>query len=436
MPRIVAAETFDVRFPTSLTLAGSDAMNPAPDYAAAYLVLRTDAPGGLSGHGFVFTIGRFNDVQLAAVAAVAADVVGADVGELVADLGGLWRRLTGPSQLRWLGPETGIAHMAAGAVVNACWDLRARTAGLPLWRLLCELRPAELVSLVDFRYIEDAITPAQALDLLERSADGKQDRIAELAAHGYPAYSSAPGWLGYADDQLAALLREAMDQGFGQVKLKVGGSVEDDLRRCALARRVCGDDYAIALDANQVWGTAEAIGWIGALAGFRPAWLEEPTFPDDVLAMAEIRRAVAPIRIAAGEHAANRVVFKQLLQARAIDVMQIDAARVAGVNENIANLLLAAKAGIPVCPHAGGVGLCEAVQHLSFFDYACVSGSQHGRVIEWIDHLHEHFEAPALVRDGRYLAPTAPGNSMQLRAESVRRFRYPDGQVWRQLSGG
>jgi L-fuconate dehydratase len=430
VPRILALDTYDVRFPTSRTLAGSDAMNPAPDYAAAYAVLRTDGPDELAGHGFTFTIGRFNDVQVAAIAALAPAVVGTDVDELVGDLGGFSRRLVRDSQLRWLGPETGIAHMAVGAIVNACWDLKARRAGLPLWRLLCELTPAELVTLVDFRYLEDAITPAEALDLLERAADGKAGRIRELEAGGYSAYSTAPGWLGYADDHLARLIRQAMDEGFDQIKLKVGGSLDDDVRRLTLARKICGPDYGIAIDANQVWGASEAISWIRQLSGFNLAWIEEPTFPNDILAMAEIRRAVAPVPIAAGEHVANRVVFKQLLQAGALDIMQIDATRVAGVSENVANLLLAAKAGIRVCPHAGGVGLCEAVQHLSFFDYACVSGTMDDRVIEWIDHLHEHFVSPAVMRDGRYLAPAAAGNSMEIRADSIREYSYPDGPAW------
>ena len=433
MPRILALDTYDVRFPTSRTLAGSDAMNPAPDYAAAYAVLRTDGRDELAGHGFTFTIGRYNDVQVAAIAALAPAVIAADVDELVADLGGFSRRLVRDSQLRWLGPETGIAHMAVGAIVNACWDLKARRAGLPLWRLLSELTPAELVGLVDFRYLADAINPADALDLLERGADGKAERIRELEAGGYPAYSTAPGWLGYTDDQLAGLLRQAMDEGFGQVKLKVGGSLEDDVRRLTLAREICGPDYGIAIDANQVWGTAEAISWIGQLSRFNLAWMEEPTFPDDVLAMAQIRRAVSPVPIAAGEHVANRVVFKQLLQAGALDIMQIDATRVAGVSENVANLLLAAKAGIRVCPHAGGVGLCEAVQHLSFFDYACVSGPMDDRVIEWIDHLHEHFVSPAVVRNGRYVAPVEAGNSMEMRADSIRQYSYPDGPAWAAL---
>jgi L-fuconate dehydratase len=430
MPRILALETHDIRFPTSRNLDGSDAMNPAPDYSAAYAVLRTDAPGDLAGHGFVFTIGGFNQVQVAAIQALAPALVGADADELVGDLGGLWRRLVYDSHIRWLGPEKGVMHMAVGAVVNACWDLAAKRAGQPLWRFLAALPPAELLRLVDFRYLSDVLSPGEALDLLERGAHGKAARISELEASGYPAYTSSPGWLGYTDERLAALLQEAIQDGFDQVKLKVGANLEDDLRRCQLAREVVGPGIRVALDANQVWGVSEAVEWIGKLAIVNPAWLEEPTSPDDILATAAIRRGVAPVPIAAGEHVANRVVFKQLLQAHAIDVLQIDACRVAGVNENIANLLLAAKFGIPVCPHAGGVGLCEAVQHLSFFDYASVSGSLDGRRIEWIDHLHEHFTDPAAVTNGRYRAPAKPGNSMEMRPESIASFTYPAGPVW------
>ena len=430
MPRILAVDTYDIRFPTSRRLDGSDAMNPAPDYSAAYAVLRTDGPDGLAGHGFVFTIGGYNDVQVAAIRALAPTVIGADVDELAADLGGLWRRLIGDSHIRWLGPEKGVMHMAVGAVVNACWDLAAKRAGQPLWRLLAAMTPAQIVSLVDFRYLTDAISPAAARNLLERTAEGKAARIAELERRGYPAYTTSPGWLGYTDEHLAILLREAVRNGFSQVKLKVGASLEDDVRRCKLAREVVGPDVGVALDANQVWGIDEAIAWIGELAAFNPAWLEEPTSPDDILATATIRRGVTPIPIAAGEHVANRVVFKQLLQAGAIDIMQIDACRVAGVNENVANLLLAARFGVPVCPHGGGVGLCEAVQHLSFFDYACVSGSMDGRRIEWIDHLHEHFTDPAMVSGGRYRAPRHPGNSMEMRPDSIAHFSYPAGAAW------
>jgi L-fuconate dehydratase len=431
--RITGLETYDVRFPTSRALDGSDAMNPAPDYSAAYLVLRTDDPG-LSGHGFVFTIGEGNDIQAAALRALEPHVLGQDVGALIADPGLLSRRLVAHSPLRWLGPEKGVMHMAIGAVVNAMWDLVTRAAGEPLWRYLARLSPEQVVGLVDFRYLSDALTPGEALAILREAEPGKEDRIAELQRDGYPAYSTSPGWLGYSDDKLAALLREAARDGFTQVKLKVGADRAADIARLRLAREVVGDGMRIAVDANQVWDVPEAVSWVNELAPFGLTWIEEPTSPDDILGLAAIRRGVTPVPIATGEHVANRVVFKQLLQAGAIDVMQIDACRVGGVNENIANLLLAAKFGVRVCPHAGGVGLCEAVQHLSFFDYTAVSGSLDGRAIEWIDHLHEHFTSPASVVNGRYTAPLAPGNSMEIKPSSVREYEYPSGSAWAQAS--
>ena len=435
MTTILGFETHDVRFPTSRMLDGSDGMNPSPDYSAAALIVRTDAPDGLAGHAHVFTIGRGNDIQLGAIRAVEPFLAGRDLDETLADLGGLGRQLTGDSPLRWLGPERGVVHMAIGAVLNACWDLAARRAGKPLWRLLAELSPAEIVSLVDFRYLSDALTPDEATGLLEQAVPGRAARIKALLAGGYPAYTTTPGWLGYSDDRLAELCTEAVTDGFRQVKLKVGARLEDDLRRCAIARGVVGDDVRIALDANQVWDVPEAISWVRALARFRPAWIEEPTSPDDILGTARVRRGVHPVRVATGEHVANRVIFKQLLQAQAIDVMQIDACRVAGVNENVANLLLAAKFGVPACPHAGGVGLCEMVQHLSMFDYVALSGTTEDRQIEWIDHLHEHFTAPARVARGRYVTPTAPGGSAELKPESVKEFSYPDGAAWRAAAG-
>jgi L-fuconate dehydratase len=430
MTKILGFDCRDVRFPTSRTLDGSDAMNPSPDYSAAYLTITTDAADGLAGHAYVFTIGRGNDVQLTAVQALEPLLAGQDLDEVLADLGGLARRLIGDSPLRWLGPECGVVHMAIGAVVNACWDLAARRAGQPLWRLLAGLSPEQLVDLVDFRYLGDALTRAEALELARRGAEGKAERIAALERDGYPAYTTTPGWLGYSDAKLAELCAEAVADGFGQVKLKVGRNLEDDLRRLAVARRAVGDGVAIAVDANQVWDVPTAISWIGALAPLGPAWIEEPTSPSDILGLARIRRAVAPVPIATGEHVANAVVFKQLLQADAIDVLQIDACRVAGVSENVANLLLAAKFGVRVCPHAGGVGLCEIVQHLAMFDFVAVSGTTDGRMIEWIDHLHEHFTDPARVRGGRYVTPTAPGASTELRAASLADFSFPSGAAW------
>jgi L-fuconate dehydratase len=411
---VTGFETLDVRFETSAMLDGSDAMNPDPDYSTAYLRLTTDAPDGLEGHAFVFTIGRGNDVQVAAIEAVAHRVIGRDVESILADMGGFWREFVYDSQLRWLGPEKGVMHMAIGAVVNAFWDLKAKRAGLPLWQLLARMSPEQLVDLVDFRYLSDALTRDDALDILRAAEPGRAEREATLLAIGYPAYTTTPGWLGYPDDKLRRLAREAVDDGFEQIKLKVGDRLEDDVRRLRIARETVGPNIRIAIDANQRWDRDQAIEWIHALEPFDLAWVEEPTSPDDVLAHAAIARAVAPVRIATGEHGMNRVLFKQLLQADAAAVVQIDSTRVAGVNENIAILLLAAKFGVPVCPHAGGVGLCEAVQHFSMFDFVAVSATEEGRMIEYTKHLHEHFVSPVEVTGGRYRAPLAPGAGMEM----------------------
>ncbi|MGW7537476.1 enolase C-terminal domain-like protein [Amycolatopsis sp. NPDC054798] len=428
MAKIVAMEVRDVRFPTSRDLDGSDAMNPDPDYSAAYVELHTDA--GPDGYGLAFTIGRGNDVQAAAIRALAPHVVGRDVPEDAEALGALSRALVGDSQFRWLGPEKGVAHMAIGAIVNAAWDLAARRAGLPLWKFASRMTPEELVSLVDFRYLSDALTEQEALDILRAAESGKAERIARLEAEGYRAYSTSAGWLGYSDAKLVRLAEQAVADGFEMIKLKVGGNLEDDVRRMKLARETVGADIRIAVDANQRWDVATAVSWMTALAPFDPYWIEEPTSPDDVLGHAAIAKALAPIKVATGEHVQNRVVFKQLLQAGAIDVLQLDAARVGGVNENLAILLLAAKFGVPVCPHAGGVGLCELVRHLSMFDFVAVSGLDEDRTIEWVDHLHDHFTDPAVVRGGRYLAPTAPGFSARMHDATLRRFSFPDGPEW------
>ena len=433
--RIVALDCFDVRFPTSIEHDGSDAMNPDPDYSAAYAVLRTDVDG-LEGHALSFTIGRGNEVVVAAIAALRSHVVGRRVSDITGDLGGFSAAMITDSQLRWLGPEKGVMHMAIGAVVNAAWDLAAKLAGQPVWRLLASLSPEQIVALVDFRYIEDALTPAEALEILRAAQPGRAERIAELERHGYPAYTTTPGWIGYSDERLVQLSRQAVADGFTQIKLKVGADIAADAKRLALARDAVGPDIRVAVDANQRWGVAEAIAAIEELAGWDPYWVEEPTSPDEILGLARIRAAVAPVKIATGEHVANRVIFKQLLQAGALDVITLDAARVAGVNENIAILLLAAKFGVPVCPHAGGVGLCEMVQHLAMFDFAAVSATMADRVLEYVDHLHEHFADPVRVSAGRYLAPSAPGFSATLRPESLRDHEFPHGSVWQQLGGG
>ncbi|WUS96162.1 L-fuconate dehydratase [Streptomyces sp. NBC_00708] len=426
-------EVHDIRFPTSEQLDGSDAMNPDPDYSAAYVVLRTDAAGAdgdpVEGHGFCFTIGRGNEVMAAAIEALRPYLAGRSAPRTAADLGALYRELTHDSQLRWLGPEKGVMHMAAGAVVNAAWDLAAKLAGRPVWQFLAEMTPEELVSLVDFRYLTDALTPDEALAILRAAGPGRAERAALLRAEGYPAYTTSPGWLGYSDDKLVRLAEQAVADGFTQIKLKVGGRVDDDVRRMALAREAVGPGIRIAVDANQRWDVADAVAWMTALAPYDPHWIEEPTSPDDVLGHAAVR-AGQPVKVATGEHVANRVVFKQLLQAGAVDFVQIDAARVAGVNENLAILLLAAKYGVPVCPHAGGVGLCELVQHLSMFDYVAVSGTREDRVIEYVDHLHEHFVDPAVIENGHYTAPASPGFSARMRPESIAAHRYPQGPVW------
>jgi L-fuconate dehydratase len=431
MTIISSLETYDIRFPTSRDLDGSDAMNGDPDYSASYVILRTDDPSGLCGYGFVFTIGRGNEVQTGACAALRHLVVGRDVDEVVTDLGAFARTLTNDSQLRWLGPEKGVMHMAIGAVVNAAWDMAGRRAGKPVWQLIADMTPEQIVQLIDFRYITDVLTPAEALAILRAAQPGKAGRMASLRSSGYPAYTTSPGWLGYSDDKLVRLAAQAAKDGFRTIKLKVGLHLQDDIRRCRLARQAIGPTLGLAVDANQRWDVEAAIAWLKELAPFNLAWVEEPTSPDDVLGHATIRRAIAPIPISTGEHTQNRVVFKQLFQAHAVDLVQIDAARVGGVNENLAILLMAAKFGVPVFPHAGGVGLCELVQHLAMADFIAISGSMEDRAIEFVDHLHEHFVDPVRIQGGRYLAPTRAGFSAEMRPESLVRFAFPDGPEWK-----
>jgi L-fuconate dehydratase len=428
--KIVRAVTYDVRFPTSLSGAGSDALNTDPDYSAAYVALETDHPSGLAGHGLTFTIGRGTEVCVAAIDALAPHVVGATVEELVADLGGFWRRLVTDSQLRWLGPEKGVIHLATAAIVNAVWDLYSKLEQKPLWKLLADMTPEQVVACIDFRYIDDALTPDEALEILRRNESTKAEREQILLAEGFPAYTTSAGWLGYPEDSLPERARAALAEGFTHLKVKVGGDIESDLRRARLVRDAIGPEHRLSLDANQAWGVGQAIDAIAALSPVDPWWIEEPTSPDDVLGHKRIRDAVAPVRIATGEHVQNRVVFKQLLQAGAIDVCQLDCCRLGGVNEVLAVVLLAAKFGVPICPHAGGVGLCEYAQHVSMFDYVAVGATFDDRVCEFVDHLHEHFVDPVRVVRGRYLAPTTPGYSIEIRPESLSEFAFPDGPGW------
>jgi L-fuconate dehydratase len=428
--RIVSLEVRDIRFPTSLSLDGSDAMHPKPDYSCAYAVLHTDSPDGIEGHGLTFTNGRGTEIVVAAVRALEHLVVGRTLEEITGDLRGFWRSLASEGQLRWLGPEKGVIHLATAAVVNAVWDLWAKRERKPLFRLLVDMTPEQIVGAIDFRYIEDALTPAEAIALLHARREGREERLAEIEQLGYPAYTTSAGWLGYTDEKIGALVREAAVAGFTRVKMKVGRDLESDAKRAEIIRSALGPNGVLMMDANQYWGVNEAIAAIRTLGRYDPWWIEEPTSPDDILGHARIRREIAPIRVATGEHVQNRVIFKQLFQADAVDVCQLDACRIGGVNEALAVLLLAARFGIPVCPHAGGVGLCEYVQHLAMFDYVAVSASLEHRMVEWVDHLHEHFADPAVVRDGRYVAPTAPGYSIEMLPDSLARYEFPYGLAW------
>ena len=430
MHRIVSVTAHDVRFPTSRTLAGSDAMHTSPDYSAAYVILKTDAGDGLEGHGLTFTLGRGTEVCVAAIKALAPIVVGRTLGAITSDMRGFWRAITGEQQLRWIGPEKGVIHLASAALINAVWDLYAKVERKPLWKLLADMSPEQLVSSIDFRYISDALTPEEALDMLERMAPTRARREAEMLVSGYPAYTTSAGWLGYSDEKVRALSREAVAAGWTHVKMKVGQRIADDVRRAGIVREEIGPDRRLMMDANQVWEVGDAIANVRMLAEFEPYWIEEPTSPDDVLGHASIARAIAPIKVAPGEHCQNRVIFKQLFQAEAIGFCQLDACRLGGLNEVLAVLILAAKFGVPVCPHAGGVGLCEYVQHISLFDYIAVSGSLENRVLEYVEHLHQHFVDPVVIRNGCYVPPQAPGYSVTMRPESIREFEFPTGSVW------
>ncbi|HEV2899450.1 MAG TPA: L-fuconate dehydratase [Pseudaminobacter sp.] len=422
MTRITGLRTHDLRFPTSQSLDGSDAMNPDPDYSAAYVVLATD--GDFEGHGLTFTIGRGNDICCRAIEAMTHLLVGLELDWIKEDPGRFWRHVTGDSQLRWIGPDKGAMHLATGAVVNAVWDLLAKEAGKPVWRLVAEMSPEEIVRIVDFRYLTDALTPEEALEILRRAEPGKAERIAILGREGYACYTTSAGWLGYSDEKLRRLCQEAVDQGFSHVKMKVGRDLGDDIRRLTIAREVLGPDRYMMIDANQVWEVGQAIDWVRALAFAKPYFIEEPTSPDDIAGHRTIREAVAPVKVATGEMCQNRIVFKQMIAGGAIDIVQIDACRMGGLNEVLAVLLMAAKYGLPVWPHAGGVGLCEYVQHLSMIDYVAVSGTKDGRVIEYVDHLHEHFLEPCLIENAAYMPPKLPGFSIEMKPESIAEYQY------------
>jgi L-fuconate dehydratase len=406
-------------------------MNPDPDYSAAYVILKTDHPAGLEGHGLTFTIGRGNELCVNAIQTMSYLIIGKTLDSVTNDMAGFWRMITGDSQLRWIGPEKGVIHMATGALVNAIWDLYAKTENKPLWKLVSDMTPEQFVSCIDFKYITDAITPEESLKILSKLEKSKKDRIGKLQRKGYPAYTSSAGWLGYSDEKIIALCRQAKKDGWDFIKMKVGSNLEDDIRRASIIRNEIGYDIKLMMDANQSWDVDEAIDHIGQLARFQPWWIEEPTNPDDINGHKTIAEAIQPIKVATGEVCQNRVVFKQFITSGAIDICQVDACRIGGVNEVLAVLLIAAKYNIPVCPHAGGVGLCEYVQHIAMIDYICVSGSMENRVIEYTDHLHEHFLAPVVIKNGAYIPPTHPGYSVQMKTESISNYTFPDGENWK-----
>lgn len=423
MTKIIDMDVLDIRFPTSQDLDGSDAMNPDPDYSAAYVILKSD-DGSLSGHGLTFTIGRGNEICCAAIKAMRHLVVGMDLEEIKRSPRKMWRTLTSDSQLRWIGPDKGAIHLATGAIVNAIWDLWAKSEGKPVWKLVADMTPEELVNCIDFRYLTDCVEEDEATDLLRKWAANKSNREAILREKGYPCYTTSAGWLGYSDEKLARLCKEAIDAGFNYIKLKVGRDVEEDKRRIKIAREIIGNDRQLMIDANQTWERNEAIDWVKQLSFANPWFIEEPTSPDDVEAHRAIRQAVRPVKVATGEMCQNRIVFKQFIMREAIDIVQIDACRLGGVNEVLAVLLMAAKYKLPVCPHAGGVGLCEYVQHLAMIDYLCFSGSMEGRVTEYVDHLHEHFVSPCVIRNAAYVAPIEPGFSIEMKPESLKKYSF------------
>ena len=427
--KITHARVIDLRFPTSREHIGSDAVNVDPDYSAAYCILETDH--GPHGYGLTFTLGRGTELCVEALRYLSRFAVGRTLSSITDDLGEFYRLLTSDSQFRWLGPEKGVIHLATGALINAVWDLYARVKGKPLWKLLADMSAEEIVRAIDFRYITDALTSEEALELLRQRRDCMDTRLRQLQETGYPAYTTSAGWFGYDDEKIVRLASEGLAEGWTHFKLKVGGKPDDDLRRARLLRNTIGPSNKLMMDANQKWDIGEAIERTKRLSEVDPWWMEEPTNPDDILGHARIRREVQNVRIATGEHCHNRVMFKQLMQANAIDVCQIDSCRLAGVNENLAVIVMAAKFDIPVCPHAGGVGLCEYVQHLSAFDFLRVSGTLENRVTEFVDHLHEHFVDPVKIRNAHYVLPEKPGYSAEIYPDTLHDYSYPDGRFWR-----
>jgi len=429
--KILEVVASDIRFPTSKTLDGSDAMNPDPDYSAAYVILKTDHPDGIEGHGLTFTIGRGNELCVQAINSLSYLIRGKTLESFINDMAGFWKMITGDSQLRWLGPEKGVIHLATGAIVNAVWDLYAKVEKKPLWKLISDMSPEQLISCIDFTYITDAITKDEAFEILKKNHKSKKERIEYLLENGYPAYTTSAGWLGYSDEKIRQLCKEAKKAGWKMLKMKVGSDLKDDMRRASIIREEIGDDLKLMMDANQKWDVNEAIKNVKEFARFGPWWIEEPTSPDDILGHKAIAEAIKPIKVATGEHCQNRVIFKQLITSGAIDICQIDSCRIGGVNEILAVLLMAAKYKIPVCPHAGGVGLCEYVQHLSIIDYICISASLENRVIEYVDHLHEHFIDPVIIKNSAYVPPNMPGYSIEMKQKSLIKYSFPDGEVWR-----
>ncbi|WP_016951980.1 L-fuconate dehydratase [Anabaena sp. PCC 7108] len=428
--KIVNLVARDIRFPTSRTLTGSDATNKSPDYSAAYVILQTDHPDGLEGHGMTFTIGEGNDICVLAEKDLSHLVVGHTLESFTKNMGEFWRHITSDSQLRWLGPEKGVIHLATAAIVNAVWDLYAKVEGKPLWRLLSEMSPEELVRCLDFQYITDMITPEEALSIFQDKFPTRSDRIQKIQQSGYPAYTSAAGWLGYSDDKLRSICHDALAEGWQNFKIKIGGDLKDDFRRAEIIRSEVGYDCKLMMDANQAWEISEAIENIQQLAKYQPFWIEEPTSPDDIQGYVEIAKAISPIKLATGEQCQNSILFKQFIRSGGIHFCQIDACRLGGVNEVLAVLLMAAKFGLPICPHGGGVGLPEYVQHLSIFDYICVSGTLENRFIEYVEHLHENFLDPVTIQNGHYMPPSKPGFSIQMKPESLDKYEYPKVKAW------